>query len=111
LASKLVLMVSPGLASEPVIGFLVDPQNQGGGGFSCLGLKTGSSDLVIYVSKSPQWFLGLSLKTKQASVCRLHHKTDGGMSAWNTRRDLTACFMSAWNTRRDLTACFTWKQV
>jgi hypothetical protein len=30
-----------------VVGFLVEPQNQGGGGFSGLGLKTGSSSLVI----------------------------------------------------------------
>jgi hypothetical protein len=28
-------------------GFLVEPQNQGGGGFSGLGLKTGSFGLVI----------------------------------------------------------------
>jgi hypothetical protein len=28
-------------------GFLVEPQNQGGGGFLGLGLKTGSSGLVI----------------------------------------------------------------
>jgi hypothetical protein len=34
LASKLVAMISPGLVSKPVIGFLVVPQNQGGGGFS-----------------------------------------------------------------------------
>jgi hypothetical protein len=47
LASKLVAAVSPGLASKPVVGFLVEPQNQGGGGFSSLGLKTGSSGLVI----------------------------------------------------------------
>jgi hypothetical protein len=33
-------------------GFLVVPQNQGGGGFPGLGLKTGSSDLVIWISKS-----------------------------------------------------------
>jgi hypothetical protein len=32
-ASKLVAMVSPGLASKPVVGFLVETQNQGGGGF------------------------------------------------------------------------------
>jgi hypothetical protein len=30
-----------------VVDFLVEPQNQGGGGFLCLGLKTGSFDLVI----------------------------------------------------------------
>jgi hypothetical protein len=40
-------------------GFLVEPQNQGGEGFSGLGLKTGSSGLVIWASKSPRrvfWF-------------------------------------------------------
>jgi hypothetical protein len=34
-------------------GFLVEPQNLGGGGFPGLGLKTGSSGLVIWASKSP----------------------------------------------------------
>jgi hypothetical protein len=47
LASKLVATVSPGLTSKLVVNFLVEPQNQGGGGFSGLGLKTGSSVLVI----------------------------------------------------------------
>jgi hypothetical protein len=56
-----------------------------------LGLKTSSFGLVIWASKSPRRFLGLYLKTKQALVCRLRHKTDGGMSAWDTRRDLAAC--------------------
>jgi hypothetical protein len=88
---------SPGLASKPVDDFLVEPQNQGGGGFSSLSLKTGSSSLVICASKSPRRFLGLGLKTKWALVCRLRHKTDRGMSAWDTRQDLAACF--------------TWKQV
>jgi hypothetical protein len=32
---------------------LVEPQNQGGGEFPGLGLKTGSFGLVIWVSKSP----------------------------------------------------------
>jgi hypothetical protein len=80
--------VSPGLASKSVVGFLVEPQNQGGGGFPHFGLKTGSSSLVIWASKSPRQFLGLGLKTKQASVCQVHHKTVGGRSAWDTRRDL-----------------------
>jgi hypothetical protein len=53
LASKLVATVSPGLASKSVVGFLVEPQNQGGVGFSGLSLKTGSYGLVIWVSKSP----------------------------------------------------------
>jgi hypothetical protein len=47
LASKLVPTVSSGLASKPAVGFLVEPQNQGGGGFPSLGLKIGSSGLVI----------------------------------------------------------------
>jgi hypothetical protein len=34
-------------------GFLVEPQNQGGGGFPSLGLKISSSGLVIWASKSP----------------------------------------------------------
>jgi hypothetical protein len=53
LASKLMVMVSPDLASKPAVDFLVEPQNQGGGGFPGLGLKTGSSGLVIWASKSP----------------------------------------------------------
>jgi hypothetical protein len=97
LASKLVATVSPSLALKPAVDFLIEPQNQCGGRFSGLGLKTGSFDLVILASKSPRLFLGLGIKIKQASVCRLHHKTDRGMS----KRD----------TRRDLAACFTWKQV
>jgi hypothetical protein len=53
LASKLVVTVSPGLAAKPAVGSLVEPQNQGGGGFPGLGLKTGRSGLVIWTSKSP----------------------------------------------------------
>jgi hypothetical protein len=48
LASKLVVTVSLGLASKPTVGFLVEPQNQGGGGFPGLGLKIGSYDLMIW---------------------------------------------------------------
>jgi hypothetical protein len=76
LTSKPVETVSPGLASKSAAGFLVEPQNQGGGGFPGLGLKTGSSGLVIWASKLPRRFLGLSLKTKQTSVCWLRYKTD-----------------------------------
>jgi hypothetical protein len=65
---------------------------------SWLSLKTKVVEgFPVWASKSPRQFLGLGLKTKQASVCRLHHKTDGGRSAWETSRDLAACF--------------TWKQV
>jgi hypothetical protein len=76
---------------------LVEPQNQGGGGFPGLGLKTGSSGLVIWASKSPRRFLFLGLKIKWASICRLHYKINEGRSARNTHRDLAACL--------------TWKQV
>jgi hypothetical protein len=51
LASKLVATVSPSLSSKPAVGFLVEPQNQGGGWFFDLGLKTGSG-LAIWASKS-----------------------------------------------------------
>jgi hypothetical protein len=40
-------------------GFLVEPQNQGGGGFPGLGLKTGSSSLVIWgvkITATVSWF-------------------------------------------------------
>jgi hypothetical protein len=91
-ASKLVAMVSPVLASKPADGFLVEPQNQGDGGFLGLGLKTDNSSLVIWSSKSPRRFLDLGPKTKWGSVCRLRLKTDRGGSARDTSRDLAACF-------------------
>jgi hypothetical protein len=70
LASKLVAAVSPSLASKPLVGFLVEPQNQSGGGFPGLSLKIGNSNLVIWASKSLRQFLYLDLKTKQVLVCR-----------------------------------------
>jgi hypothetical protein len=73
---------------------LVEPQNQDGGGFPSLGLKTVCSGLVIWASKSLRRFLGLGLKTNRALVCRLRHKIDGGRSTWDTHRDLAAYF--AW---------------
>jgi hypothetical protein len=39
--------VSPGLATKLVVGFLVEHQNQCGGGFFGLGLKTDGYSLVI----------------------------------------------------------------
>jgi hypothetical protein len=56
--------VFPGLASKLAVGFLVEPQNQGGGGFPDLGIKIDRSGLVIWASKSPRRFLDLYLKTK-----------------------------------------------
>jgi hypothetical protein len=67
-----------GLASKPLKRFSsVWPQNRWLRFFG-LCLKTGSYSLMICASKSPRWFLRLGLKTKYASVYRLHHKTDGG---------------------------------
>jgi hypothetical protein len=56
LASKPVATVSPGLASKPVVGFLFEPQNQGGAKFFGLCLKTGSYGLVIWSAKPQWWF-------------------------------------------------------
>jgi hypothetical protein len=52
LASKPVMTISSSLALKPVVGFLIEPQNQGNGEFFGLDLKIGSSDLVIWASKS-----------------------------------------------------------
>jgi hypothetical protein len=41
------------LTSKPVVGFLVEPQNQGGEGFLGLCLKTGSYGWMILTSKLP----------------------------------------------------------
>jgi hypothetical protein len=79
LDSKPVAAISPSFASKSLVGFMVEPQNQGGGGFSVFGLKIGSYSLVIWVSKSPRRLLGLSLKTKRVTVYQLLHKTDGMM--------------------------------
>jgi hypothetical protein len=88
LASKPAVTVFSSLTSKQMVGFLVEPQNQGGGGFPGLGLKTDSSVLLIWASKSPRRFLDLCLKIKWASVCRLRHKTDRVRLARDTRRDL-----------------------
>jgi hypothetical protein len=107
-----VATVSPGLASNLVVGFLVEPQNQGGGGSSGLGLKTDSSGLVIWASKSPLRFLGLSVASQnrwsevdtghasrssgllhmEASlgrVCQSDMKTDKGATAGGVRGNIT----------------------
>jgi hypothetical protein len=52
MTSKLAATIFSSLASKPVVGFLVEPQNQGGGVLG-LDLKTGSYGLVFWASKSP----------------------------------------------------------
>jgi hypothetical protein len=44
LTSKSVETVSSGLVSKPVVGFLVEPQNQVGGGFSVWASKPVATD-------------------------------------------------------------------
>jgi hypothetical protein len=68
LASKLVAMVSPGLASKLADGFLVEPQNQGGGGFPGLGLKITTT--VSWFVPQNQAGVGLSvaLQNRQREV-------------------------------------------
>jgi hypothetical protein len=53
LASKLMTTVSPGLTSKSVVDFLVEAQNEDGGGFLSLGLKIGNYSFVIWALKSP----------------------------------------------------------
>jgi hypothetical protein len=52
LTSKPVVTVFADLASKSVVCFLFEPQNQDGGGFSFLALKTESCCLMIWTSKS-----------------------------------------------------------
>jgi hypothetical protein len=59
LVSKLVATVSPGLGSKLAVSFLVEPQNQCGGGFPGLDLKTGSDEfgyLGIKITATVSWF-------------------------------------------------------
>jgi hypothetical protein len=64
-----------------------------GFGFPALGLKTDSYGFVIWDSILPRRFLGLGLKTKWATVCRLCQKTDGRMkTALDMLQDLASWF-------------------
>jgi hypothetical protein len=54
LALKLVATISSGLALKPVVGFLVGPQNQVGGGFSFWDLKTKWLRFVGCTTKSTE---------------------------------------------------------
>jgi hypothetical protein len=59
LATKLVATVSLGLASKLAVGFLVEPQNQGGGWFPGLGLKISSygfGDLGLKITTTVSCF-------------------------------------------------------
>jgi hypothetical protein len=60
LVLKPVVTFSFGLVSNPVVSFLVEPQNQSGEGFPGLGLKIGSYGLMIWGVKNTAtvfWFV------------------------------------------------------
>jgi hypothetical protein len=103
LASKPRMTVSPSLASKPVDTVLVIwPQNHSLR-FPGLGLRTGNCGLVIWSTKSWRRFLGLGLKTMWAMVCRLCHKTNGGIkTAWDMHQDLAEawCRWCTWHHHR-----------
>jgi hypothetical protein len=54
-----VVTVSPDLASKPVVDFLVEPQNQGGGGFFDLGVKITAT--ASWIVSQNQIGFGLSI--------------------------------------------------
>jgi hypothetical protein len=79
LTLKLVATVSPVFASKSTVGLLVEPQNQSDVGFPGLDLKTGSSSLVIWASKSPRRFFGLGIKPSRIQFVGCATKsTEGG---------------------------------
>jgi hypothetical protein len=79
LTSKLVATVSPSLTLKSVLGFLVEAQNQGGGGFPNLGLKTGSSGLMICPQNHHDSFLFWTSKPNRLRFVGCATKlTEGG---------------------------------
>jgi hypothetical protein len=59
LALKLVATISLGLALKSAVGFLVEPQNQGGGGFSRFGPQNRQlwfGDLGLKITAMVSWF-------------------------------------------------------
>jgi hypothetical protein len=110
LALKLVVTVSPGLASKSVVGFLVEAQNQGGGGFPGLGLKITMT--ISWFGPQNQVGFGLSVAPQnqrrevgvghasrssgllhvKASLARIFQsglKTDGGATTGGARGTIT----------------------
>jgi hypothetical protein len=59
LTSKLVATVSSGLALKPVVGFLIEPQNQGDDGFFRFGPQNWQlrfDDLCLKITTTVSWF-------------------------------------------------------
>jgi hypothetical protein len=108
LASKLVAMVSPDLASKPTVGFLIEPQNQGGGGFFGLDLKIDSSDfddlglkinttVSSFRSQNQVWFgLSVASQNRQREVGAGHTLRSSGLL--RVEASLTRVFQSSLKT-------------
>jgi O-glycosyl hydrolase len=112
LASKLVVTISPSLASKPVVSFLVEPQNQGGGGFPGLDIKTGSwfGDLGIKITVTISWFgsqnqVGFSLsvapQNRRREVGAGHASRSSGLL--DVEASLARVFQSVLKTSGDAT--------
>jgi hypothetical protein len=114
LASKLVATVSPGLTSKPAVGFLVEPQHQGGGGFFSLDLKTGSyefDDLGLKITAPVSWFehqnqadFGLSVapQNRRRKINARHASRSSGLLG--VEASLARVFQSGLKTGGDATA-------
>jgi hypothetical protein len=102
LASKLVVTVSPGLASKPAIGFMVEPQNQGGGGFAGLGLKITTA--VSWFGPQNQVGFGLSVapQNRRREVGTGHTSRSSGLL--DTEASLARVYQSNLKTGRGTTA-------
>jgi hypothetical protein len=114
LTSKLVATVFPGLVSKSAIIFLVEPQNQGGGGFFGLCLKTDSSSLVILgikITAMVSWFehqnqagFGLSVtpQNRQREVGVGHTSLSNGLL--HVKASMTRVFQTGLKTSGGVTA-------
>jgi hypothetical protein len=68
LASKLVVTVSPSLASKLADGFLVEPQNKGGGGFPGLRLKITATFSWFWPQNQAGFGLSVALQNRRRLV-------------------------------------------
>jgi hypothetical protein len=91
LASKPVATVSPNLASKPMVIFLVETQNQCGGGFSSLDLKTGSyefGDLGLKITTMVSLFGPQNQASFDLSVAPQNRWREVGMGHTSRSSDL-----------------------
>jgi hypothetical protein len=114
LATKPVATVFSGLALKPVVGFLVKPQNQDGGGFSGLGLKTGSygfSYFGLKITTTVSWFgpqnqagYGLSVAPRNRWEGDSMGHASGSSSLLHVKASRASIFQSGLKTGEGATA-------